>query len=49
MRFVARLFTSLLWVGGGIVAFSIGQPLIGVVAIAYLVYLWVFRGRWLIY
>ena len=44
-----KVITSLIWVAVCVAAFAAGQPIVGVVAIAYLMYLWVFGGRWLIY
>jgi hypothetical protein len=44
-----KIITSILWILAGIGAFSLGHPIIGVVAVLYLVYLWIFGGRWLIY
>jgi hypothetical protein len=44
-----KIITSLIWVAGGIGAFVYGAPLLGIVAVLYLAYLWVFGGRWLIY
>lgn len=44
-----KVITSLLWLAVCVGGFAAGQPIIGLVAIAYLVYLWVFNGRWLIY
>lgn len=48
-RLVARILVSLLWIGITIVGFASGVWVIGVLGILYLVYLWFFRGRWLIY
>jgi hypothetical protein len=44
-----KLVTTALWVAVTIAAFSLGSPIFGVVGIVYLVYLWVFGGRLLIY
>ena len=44
-----KLLTTVLWVGGGLLAFGAGEVLLGLIAVAYLTYLWVFGGRWLIY
>ncbi len=46
---VAKLLTSLLWVGIAAAGAAAGQPVAAVFAAVYLVYLWVFDGRWLIY
>lgn len=48
-RIVARLLVSLLWLGVTIAGFGSGMWFIGVLGILYLVYLWAFRGRLLIY
>ncbi len=48
-RFIARLLVSMLWGAGAYAAFASGAWLFGLLAILYLVYLWVLRGRWLIY
>lgn len=44
-----KVITTLLWGAFGIAAFSLGHVWLGIVAVLYLVYLWVFGGRWLIY
>jgi hypothetical protein len=44
-----KVLTSLLWAAVCVGGFAAGAPIVGVVAIAYLVYLWGFGGRWLIY
>jgi hypothetical protein len=44
-----KVITSLIWAAVCVGGFAAGQPIVGVVAIAYLIYLWVFGGRWLIY
>ena len=44
-----KVMTSLLWLAAGIGGFVAGQPIFAVAAIAYLIYLWVFGGRWLIF
>ena len=46
---VGRVLVSLLWAAGGVIGVISGAPLVGVVAAAYLAYLWLFGGRWLIY
>lgn len=46
---VAKLAVTALWVVVAIAGFSVGQPILGIAAIAYVVYLWLFGGRWLIY
>jgi hypothetical protein len=46
---VARVLVSLLWGAGGVVCFASGAWPAGLIAIAYLAYLWLFGGRWLIY
>ncbi|WP_024285977.1 hypothetical protein [Cellulomonas sp. KRMCY2] len=46
---VSRVLVSLLWGAGVVGCFAIGQPLLALAGIAYLAYLWVWRGRWLIY
>ena len=46
---VAKVLTSFLWLAVCIAGFAAGQPIVGIVAALYLVYLWVFGGRWLIY
>lgn len=48
-RIVARILVSLLWIGVTVAGFASGAWPIGLVGIMYLVYLWVLRGRWLIY
>jgi hypothetical protein len=45
----AKILVSLLWVAVCIVGFAAGQPLVGIFALLYLIYLWVLNGRWLIY
>lgn len=47
--FVARLVVSLLWGFGVVLCFQVGAVLPALGGIAYLAYLWVWRGRWLIY
>jgi hypothetical protein len=49
VSFVAKLFTTVLWGFAVVGGFAIGSPLVSVVAIAYLAYIWLFGGRWLIY
>jgi hypothetical protein len=49
VNITAKILVSLLWLAGGIVCFAAGVWYLGLVAIAYLIYLWVFGGRWLIY
>jgi hypothetical protein len=49
MSFVAKAMVSALWGAGGIVCFAAGAWWGGLIAIAYLAYLWVLGGRWLIY
>lgn len=46
---VAKLLVTALWVAVAIAGFATGAWPIGLLAIAYLIYLWVFSGRWLIY
>lgn len=46
---VGKVLTSSLWGLGGVLALGAGEPLGALVAVVYLVYLWVFGGRWLIY
>ena len=48
-RIVARVLVSLLWVVVTVAGFGSGAWPIGLLGILYLVYLWGFRGRWLIY
>ena len=49
MSVTAKLLVSLLWVALCIVGFASGVWELGLVAIAYLAYLWLFGGRWLFY
>lgn len=49
VNLTAKIVVSVLWAAGAIAGFALGQPIIGIVATLYLVYLWVFGGRWLIY
>jgi hypothetical protein len=44
-----KVFVSALWAAAGIAGFATGLWWFGLLAIAYLVYLWFFGGRWLIY
>ena len=44
-----KLLVSALWAAGGVFAASNGSVVAVLVVIAYLVYLWVLDGRWLIY
>jgi hypothetical protein len=46
---VAKVLTSVLWIACGVVGVSAGQPVVILPVVAYLAYLWVFNGRWLIY
>lgn len=45
----SKVVVSLLWIAGAVIAFQIGVWYLGLLAIAYLGYLWVLGGRWLIY
>jgi hypothetical protein len=45
----AKFMVSMIWLALTILGFAAGVPLLGIFGIAYLVYLWIFRGRWLIY
>jgi hypothetical protein len=45
----ANIMVSLLWAVGGVAAAASGTPQILLIVIPYLVYLWAFKGRWLIY
>lgn len=45
----AKLVVGLIWGAGAVVMFGSGQILVGLVAVLYLVYLFVFGGRWLLY
>jgi hypothetical protein len=45
----ARILVSLLWAAAGAVGVAAGKPQVLLVVIPYLVYLWAFRGRWLVY
>ena len=49
MGMVGKVLVSLLWAGGGIAAAAGGAPLALIPVVLYLVYLWAFGGRWLIY
>jgi hypothetical protein len=44
-----RILVSLLWIMGAVIAIGIGAPVLALIPVAYLVYLWGFGGRWLIY
>lgn len=44
-----KLFVSALWGAGGVLCFATGAWPAGLVALAYLGYLWLLGGRWLIY
>jgi hypothetical protein len=46
---VLRLFTTLLWGAIAVAGFATGVWYVGVLAIAYLGYIWLLGGRWLIY
>lgn len=45
----AKLLVGLLWAAGGAFMFSQGQVVLGLIAVAYLIYLFAFGGRWLLY
>jgi hypothetical protein len=49
MSMVGKVLVSLLWVGGGIAATVGGAPLVLIPVVLYMIYLWAFGGRWLIY
>lgn len=49
INIAGKVLVSLLWLGGAIVTFAAGVWWAGLLCIAYLLYLWVFGGRWLIY
>lgn len=46
---VAKVLVSMLWLAITIGGFAAGAPLVGAIGIVYLVYLWFFGGRWLLY
>lgn len=46
---VSRVLVSALWAAVGVAGFSAGEPAVGLLCLAYLAYLWVLGGRWLIY
>ena len=46
---VAKLISTGFWFALIVLGFTAGVPLLGVLGIAYLAYLWLFGGRWLIY
>ncbi len=46
---LAKVMVSVLWIAVGAIAVAAGQPLLLLVVIPYLIYLWLFGGRWLIY
>ena len=46
---VAKLMITGLWFALIVLGFEAGVPWLGVMGIAYLAYLWLFGGRWLIY
>lgn len=49
VRFLARVAVSLLWVAVAVVAVQEDKLWVAGIAAAYLVYLWIFRGRWLLW
>ena len=46
---VVKLIVTVLWLGFIVLGFTAGVPWLGVIGIAYLAYLWLFGGRWVIY
>ncbi|MFT3852178.1 MAG: hypothetical protein QM733_05495 [Ilumatobacteraceae bacterium] len=44
-----KVMVSLFWALIGIVGVAAGQPLVLIPVVLYLVYLWLFGGRWLVY
>jgi len=46
---VVKLITTAFWVLVAIGGFSSGAPLVGLLAVAYLGYVWVLNGRMMIY
>ena len=46
---IGKLMTSALWGGAAVLGFQSGQMIVGIVAVAYLGYLWLLGGRLLIY
>lgn len=45
----AKIVVNLLWLAGGIACVAAGAWCLGLIAIAYLVYLWLFGGTRLTY
>ena len=46
---IQKVLVSALWIAGGIAMASAGEVAAIPIVLAYLVYLWLFDGRWLIY
>ena len=44
-----KFLVSALWVAGGVIAAANGSLAVIPVVLAYMAYLWLFDGRWLIY
>jgi hypothetical protein len=49
MSITAKILVSLLWAAAGVAGAAAGKPQALLVVVPYLIYLWAFRGRWLIY